>query len=177
MENLDDQKIDKRSKAYKDSLKSTTVETPTELPVVDQKNTQSSENFDILNHLRKLEAEIASLKAPKSNPFEEAKKRYGGPWKYSYSLWDGVPVISRETFRKDINKDLVFKTQFGQYESNHYLHVKLIDGTVRDVEVNDFTQNRVLSEKLFADVSADNKQYTFTDPVYGAFVVLLPFIN
>jgi hypothetical protein len=65
--------------------------------------------------------------------------------------------LSYESFRKDPTKDLVYKDQFGQWVSNHYLKLKLADDKEVDVEVNEFNKNRTLSDKIIAEKRTDNK--------------------
>ena len=112
---------------------------------------------EILDRLDKLEKENAELKKGQMNVFTQWKERYDWPRAYCYKMWWWVPVLSYESFRKDPTKDLVYKDQFGQWVSNHYLKLKLADEKEVDVEVNEFNKNRTLSDKIIAEKRTDNK--------------------
>lgn len=76
---------------------------------------------------------------------------------------------------------MVFKNQFGQWESNHYLELSLADGSKVDVEVNEFNRDYTLSDKIIAEPRTDNKGnllgYAFNSDEYGEFIVAPNIIN
>jgi len=100
----------------------------------------------------------------------------------------GKPVLSWMTKKKDPTKDLVFKNNFGTYESNHYLELNLLgnEETV-EVEVNEFGIHHVKSDKL--EVRDQNgelisneslplaRTFTFDTEEFGTFTIALPYIN
>ena len=141
----------------------------------------------ILERLEKVEQENEALKKSKENMFVKAKERYEWPRTFSYKIRGEVPVLSFTTFRKDPTKDLLFKNQFWQYESNHYLHVSLATWAIVDVEVNDFNGNHTKSKKLEAKdqhwevIELANlplaKEFTFENTSHGTFTVAKSAIN
>lgn len=135
----------------------------------------------ILERLDRLEKENAELREGKMNVFTEWKKVYTWPRAYCYKMWGWVPVIWFTSYRKDKTKDLVYKNQFGQWESNHYLELKLANGDTVDVEVNEFNRDYTLSEKILAEPRTDNRGnllgYAFNSDEYGEFIVAPNIIN
>lgn len=119
--------------------------------------TNVAEMQAILDRLDKLEKENAELKKWQMNVFTQWKEKYDWPRAYCYKLWWWVPVLSFKPFLKDPTKDLVYKDQFWQWKSNHYLKLTLANGKEEEVEVNDFNKFRTLSEKVIAEKRTDNK--------------------
>lgn len=112
---------------------------------------------EILDRLDKLEKENAELKKGQMNVFTQWKEKYDWPRAFCYKMWWWVPVLSYKPFKKDPTKDLVYKDQFWQWSSNHYLKLHLADDNEVDVEVNEFNKNRTLSDKIIAEKRTDNK--------------------
>ena len=139
----------------------------TENNVVETTNQVEWKNSDmsaILERLEKLEKEGAELrreneelKKGNMNVFVSWKEVYDGPRKYNYKLWWGIPVLGYKSFKKDPTKDLMYKDQFWQRKSNHYLKLDLADKTQVEVEVNEFNRDYTRSEKLFAEKVTDNR--------------------
>lgn len=136
---------------------------------------------EILDRLEKLEKENEELKKGQMNVFTQWKERYSWPRAYCYKLWWGVPVLWYESFRKDPTKDLVYKDQFWQWKSNHFLRIKLADGSEEEVEVNDFNKFRTLSDKIIAEKRTDNKWnllwFAFDTEQYWEIIVEPNMIN
>jgi len=134
----------------------------------------------ILARLESLEAENKALKEKSENMFEKAKKKYDWPRKYNYKTWDGVPVLSYVSKRKDTTKDLLFKNQYGEYVSNHLLELTLANDKTVKVEVNEFNNSCWKSEKLFADVISDGSNviwYKFKTDDFWEITVMPSIIN
>lgn len=156
-------------------------------PKVENKAEEPKKNYDmeaILDRINKLEKENEELRAWKmdvNNPFKDGRRVYDGPRAYCYKMWGWIPVIWFTSFRKDPTKDLVYKNQYGTWESNHYLKLQLADGNTVDVEVNEFNRDYTLSEKIIAEPRTDNKGnllgYAFNSDEYGEFIVAPNIIN
>ena len=152
-----------------------------------EKVAEEPKNYDmeaILDRINKLEKENEELRTWKmdvNNPFKDGKRVYEWPRAYCYKMWGWVPVIWFTSFRKDPTKDLVYKNQWGTWESNHYLKLQLADGNEVDVEVNEFNRDYTLSEKITAEPRTDNKGnligYAFNSDEYGEFIVAPNIIN
>ena len=156
-------------------------------PKVENKAEEPTKNYDmeaILDRINKLEKENEELRAWKmdvNNPFKEGRRVYDWPRAYCYKMWGWVPVIWFTSFRKDPTKDLVYKNQWGTWESNHYLKLQLADGNEVEVEVNEFNRDYQLSDKIIAEPRTDNKGnllgYAFQSDEYGEFIVAPNIIN
>ena len=118
---------------------------------------QSVDVEALLKRIEQLEQANAENEKGKMSVFKAGREIYEWPRTYSYKTWWWVPVLWYSSYRKDATKDLVYKDQFGQWVSNHYLKVRLADGKETDVEVNDFNKNRWISEKVEAEIRTDNK--------------------
>jgi hypothetical protein len=64
--------------------------------------------------------------------------------------------------RKDPSKELVFKNQFNNYESNHVLVLSLANGETAEVEVNEFNKHYMSSDKIVAKDMNDEFIYNET---------------
>ena len=119
---------------------------------------------EILDRLEKLEKENEELKKGQMNVFTQWKERYSWPRAYCYKLWWGVPVLWYESFRKDPTKDLVYKDQFWQWKSNHFLRIKLADGSEEEVEVkvDDYEQKckSYTHNKIYLEIKASKDKKT-----------------
>ena len=149
-----------------------------------QKNNAPQMSTDveaILARLDKLEKENDELRNWQMNVFTKGKEIYEWPRSYSYKMWGWVPVLWFTSFKKDPTKDLVYKTQFWQWESNHYLKLYLADWKEADVEVNEFNRDYTNSEKMVAEKRTDNKWnlegYAFNVEPYGEIIVKHYAIN
>ena len=156
-------------------------------PKVENKAEEPKTNYDmeaILDRINKLEKENEELRTWKmdvNNPFKDGKRVYEWPRAYCYKMWGWVPVIWFTSFRKDPTKDLVYKNQWGTWESNQYLKLQLADGNEVEVEVNEFNRDYTLSDKVIAEPRTDNKGkligYAFNSDEYGEFIVAPNIIN
>jgi len=138
--------------------------------------------------LNKLEAENKELKDSLKHPSTKWHEINNDPKCVSFKMRGGKPVLSWMTKKKDPTKDLVFKNNFGTYESNHYLELNLLgnEETV-EVEVNEFGIHHVKSDKL--EVRDQNgelisneslplaRTFTFDTEEFGTFTIALPYIN
>lgn len=145
------------------------------------KNVAADAMTEILDRLERLEKENAELKKGQMNVFTQWKERYEWPRAYCYKMWWWVPVLSFKPFLKDPTKDLVYKDQFWQWKSNHYLRIKLANGKEEEVEVNDFNKFRTLSDKIIAENRTDNKGnllwFAFNTEEYWEIIVEPNMIN
>jgi len=136
----------------------------------------------ILKRLEALETENSILKANDPVSIARSKKEiYKWPRHYSFKLRGWIPVLSRTSKRKDPTKDLVFKNQFWQYESNHLLSLTLWDWTTVDVDAELFNRDRQKTEplpcKLVTDENWDTS-YIFNTPDFWEIIILSSkFIN
>jgi hypothetical protein len=141
----------------------------------------------ILERLEALEQENKELKSNTATKLKDAKKVNNDPKKFSYKLRGWVPVISYVSKRQDPTKDLVYKNQFWQYDSNHILVLSLADWTTAEVDVIEFWKNYEISEKVEAydhhNELINNqslplvKAYTFKTKEHWTFTVLPNSIN
>ena len=153
------------------------------------KPTEMSKEMEaIWERLNKLEKENDELKKSneelregKMNVYTTWKEVYSWPRKYNYKLWWGIPVLSYKSFKKDPTKDLMYKDQFWQWKSNHYLKLALADGNEVEVEVNEFNRDYNRSEKLFAEKVTDNRGnvlgFEFDTEDFGKIIVAENMIN
>ena len=141
---------------------------------------ESGDLSAILARLERLEKENAELKETKENPFTKAKKIYEWPRHYSYKMWAGVPVLGYTSKRKDPSKDLAFKNQFWELQSNHYLVLQLANWETEEVEVNEFNASFARSDKLPAKVVTNEDGsicYWFKEAEHWEFLVNNNIIN
>ena len=139
-------------------------------------------NFDvIIERLEKLETENRDLKQQQEHPMQKAKEKYDWPRAYSYKKWWGVPVLGYTSVKRDDTKDLIYKGANGQFVDNHLLKLQLADGKSPRVEVIEFNNSFVRSDKIVpkAIITTPDgmKGYQFEDKEYGEFVVLESMIN
>ena len=142
--------------------------------------TENKDLSTILERLDRLEKENAELKETKENPFTKAKKKYEWPRHYSYKIWAWVPVLGYVSKRKDPSKDLAYKNQFWELQSNHYLVLSLANWKTEEVEVNEFNSSCVRSEKLPAKVVTNEDGstcYWFKTKEFWEFIVNQNIIN
>jgi len=174
-----------------EQAQSTNTEIPEENPVESTEN--KVENTEkptewmseamkaILERLERLEKENEELKKGDINVVLDWRKIYDWPRAYSYKLWWGVPVLSYKSFKKDPTKDLIFKDQFNQYKSNHYLKLTLADWNEVEVEVNEFNRDYERSDKMLAEKCTDNRWnllwYEFDTPQWWKIIVSENMIN
>lgn len=142
---------------------------------------QDSTMQAILARLDRQEEELKTLRGDKDIN-KDAKEKFKWPRHYRFSLWAWVPVLSWETKRRDNTKDLVFKNQFWQYESNHDLLLQLLDGTTATVDVTLFNRDRSKCEPMLAKLIVDDKtwatSYVFNTEEYWVVTILSSnFIN
>lgn len=135
----------------------------------------------ILERIERLEKENNELREGKMNVFTSGREVYDWPRKFNYKLWWGKPVLSYKSFKKDPTKDLVFKDQFWQWKSNHYLKLTLADNSEVEVEVNEFNRDYERSEKVYAEKVTDTRGhvlgYEFDTEEYGKIIVNENMIN
>lgn len=128
-----------------------------------------------------LRKENAELRKWQANVFLDWKKFYEWPRKYSYKMWWWKPALSYKSFKKDPAKDLVYKDQFWQWRSNHYLKLQLVWDEEVEVEVNEFNKYYTNSEKMFAEKCTDTRWnllwYEFDTEEFGKFIVAENMIN
>ena len=128
----------------------------------------------ILERLERQEAEIKALKAWK-NVNQDAKKKYDWPSSYSFSLWTGVPVLSRVSVRKDPSLDREFKNKFGHYESNHYMDLTLSNGKKINVSNYNFLRDRTKTDPMPCSMITTEtweNTYVFNTAEYGRVKIL-----
>lgn len=135
-----------------DNIENTEESTP-----VQSEKPMSDEMKAILERLERLERENNELREGKMNVFVSWREVYDWPREYSYKLWWGIPVLSYKSFKKDPTKDLMFKDQFWQWKSNHYLKLTLANEKEVEVEVNEFNRDYERSEKMRAEKCTDNR--------------------
>lgn len=141
----------------------------------------SDEMKAILERLDRLEKENNELREGKMNVFVSWKEVYDWPREYSYKLWWGIPVLSYKSFKKDPTKDLMYKDQFGQWKSNHYLRLTLANEKEVEVEVNEFNRDYERGEKMRAEKCTDNRGnllgYEFDTPDWWKIIIAENMIN
>ena len=135
----------------------------------------------ILSRLNALENENAKLRGNDAASIAMSKKeKFKWPRHYAFTMWGGIPVLSRTSKRMDATKDLVFKNQFGQYESNHALVLKLANGEETEVEVNIFNRDKQKTEPLPCSIITTEDGttvYVFNTPDYWKLELLEPYLN
>ena len=80
----------------------------------------------------------------------------------------------------DPTKDLVFKNQFGQYESNHALVLKLANGEETEVEVNIYNRDKQKTDPMPCSIITTEEGisvYVFNTSDYGKIELLEPYLN
>lgn len=161
--------------------KNEVVENTMEEKVENTEKPMSDEMKAILDRLDRLEKENNELREGKMNVFVSWREIYDWPREYSYKLWWGIPVLSYKSFKKDPTKDLMYKDQFGQRKSNHYLRLTLANEKEIEVEVNEFNRDFERSEKMKAEKCTDNRGnllgYEFDTLDYGKIIVAENMIN
>ena len=111
---------------------------------------------------------------------KKAKKKYEWPRNYSYKMWSWIPVLGYVSKRKDSSKDLAYKNQFWELQSNHYLVLSLANWKTEEAEVNEFNSSCVRSEKLPAKVVTNEDGstcYWFKTKEFWEFIVNQNIIN
>jgi len=64
-------------------------------------------------------------------------------------MWDGIPVLSYRSERKDSARPLRYKLPNGEYVDNHYVVLTLADcKETKPIVAADFGRYHTLSEKL-----------------------------
>jgi len=138
----------------------------------------------ILSRLENIEAENKKLTeklSEKDNMFKKGKEKYKWPRLYNYKMWGWIPVLSYESVKKDTTKDWIYKNQYWEYTSNHYL--KLTLANKKDplkVEVNEFNSAVTRSDKLECEVLSDGVSptwYKFNTTDFWEFTVNPNIIN
>ena len=155
------------------------TEVTQEITTPKQVEVQPDKLQQILERLERVEKENEELKKGKENMFVKAKERYAWPRKYSYKMWANKPVLSYESFKKDLSKDFQYKNEKWVFVSNHYLRVTLADKSVVEVEVDEFGASFTRSDKLDCAVIERNgkKEYEFNTSDFWTFVVAENCIN
>lgn len=146
-------------------------------PTVEIKETKTDDPMKLI--LEKLERQEAELKALKNQrpqiSMKDAREKYAWPRHYAFSLRGGVPVVAWESFRKDSTKDFEFKNIYWQYETNHYMKLKLANGEEVEVTNYNFLRDRQKSDPMPCKVTTDEKwntTYEFDTESYGKVTVL-----
>ena len=155
------------------------IETPKQVIIEKQEKIDPTMKA-ILDRLEKQEAELKLLRGDKDIN-KDAKEKYKWPWKYAFSLWTGVPVVSIEYFLKDPEADLVYQNQNWMRVENQYARLTLLNGKVVETSNYLYNKNKTKSDHFFAKLGvwADGETtYTFNEPKYGEFTILSSkFIN
>ena len=167
---------EKKAKALQEPIKETTKVEPVIKQPTDDKLSA------ILKRLEMLEAENQKLKANDPVSIARSKKEiFKWPRQYSFTLRGWKPVLSRTSKRKDSTRDLVFKNQFGQYESNHLLELKLWDGTTLDVDAELYNRDKKKTEpmpcKLLTNEEGDTSYIFNTSDYWEITILSSKFIN
>lgn len=154
------------------------TEIPSITPVVE---TQTVKNQDptmkaILERLERQEAELKALKSKDDGSmYKDAKAKYEWPRHYSFSLWAGIPVLGWESFRKDPTLDFEYMNDRKVWVTNHYMRLKLADGTEVEVTNYNFNRDKKLSDKMPAKVMTNElweTHYTFHTETWGDITIL-----
>lgn len=167
-----------------------TEATVTETPVTQVEKQQVPATNDqmtyVLEEISKLKAENENLKSKIVHPSVKWKDINMEPKNFSYKLRGNIPVLSYVSKRKDPSKDLMFKNQYWQFESNHLLVLSLADWTEVEVDVIEANRDFGRSEKMVAKNQYDElitnsnlnitKEFRFTDN-WMTFTVLPNCIN
>ena len=158
------------------------VANTTNTPIVSEEMRAIYERLDRLERENdELMRSNEELKKWQVNVFVSWKERYEWPRKYSFKLWWWKPALSYKAFKKDPTKDLVYKDQFWQWKSNHYLKVQLVWDEEVEVEVNEFNKYYTSSDKMFAEKCTDNRWnllwYEFDTEEWWKFIVAENMIN
>lgn len=104
---MNDQKIDKRSKAYKNSLQdsnNSSENAPTEhSTTVNAPDSRDSIIQQMQEQMQKMNDKISSMERPKTD-WEAASRINQDPKQFNYRLWDGKPICSAVSKRKNPSK-------------------------------------------------------------------------
>lgn len=116
-------------------------------------------NDELMKLVQSLSEKVKQLEEKNENPFKKWKEKYQWPRTYSYKTWKWMPVLSYTSYQKDPSYWYTYTNQVtGKLVSNHWLKLKLFNNweiVEEDVEVNQFNNNFIRSEKLNAQVISD----------------------
>ena len=94
-----------------------------------ESTTQTNDNTNLLQLIQEMQAKIDKLSEKSDTAWlTQEKKFYDGQLAVSYKMWDGIPVLSYRSERKDSARPLRYKLPNGEYVDNHYVVLTLADG-------------------------------------------------
>lgn len=126
---------------------------------------------------------IEQLKDPE---VKQETKRYEWPRAYSFKIFDGKPVLSYKSFKKESTRDWKYKTLNGQEIINHYLKLTLwnfSENKKEEMEIwfDVFQESYSGTEKIQATTVRNERDevvwYKFTTKEFGAFTVDINCVN
>lgn len=164
------------------------------IPTVDNQNKDlTPPTQDLSEILRRLDEQqsfidkqneiIEQLKNPEA---KQETKRYEGPRAYSFKIFDGKPVLSYKSFKKENTRDWKYKTLNGQEIINHYLKLTLWNFEKKEKEEMEiwfdvFQESYSGTEKIQATTVRNEKDevvwYKFTTIDFGIFTVDINCVN
>lgn len=121
---------------------------------------------DYLKMIQQLQQQINELKEKDANPHEEARKMYDWPRKYSYKMWEGMPVLWYTSYSINPQYWLTYVDQKTRnLMSNHGLRIACFNLETweiekREIEVWHFNGHFTRSDKLFCEVKSNGSQVT-----------------
>lgn len=155
--------------------------------------TQENQNTDLSLILQRLDEQDAlireqadKIKELSIDTDENLKnQRYSWPRKYSFKVFDGMPVLSYKSFKKDTTRDWKYKTIQWQEIINHYLKLLCWDfewdkEVEREISFDIFNEWFNYSEKMFCEVISnwtDVEWYKFKTKDFWIFTVKPNSIN
>ena len=100
----------------------------------------------LLERIEKMEKENAELKG---NSVVDPKSKYDWPRKYSYKMWNWLPICDYVSKKLEETRDYAYQNQYWQLVDNQILELKLANWKTVDTPVWEFNKWYTKSEYLF----------------------------
>lgn len=145
-----------------------------------QETVQKTPNQDplyaqLLERIEKMEKDNEELKWNKiTNP----KSRYDWPRKYSYKMWNWIPICNYSSKKLEEARDFAYQNQFWQLVDNHLLVLELANGKKIETPMWEFHKWYTKSDYIFPKEDRVQEWYVIFEWENGEdFKVMTKIIN